>query len=160
MYIKRLWANLSLSVNKRSPRSFFLIISLPPSFFRPVFVHLPESACNQRALSSQKGHPVPLMVFWFIPSSSLHSHPSLSPPFFSHRETGEPLPPGCQEGTGPISCRLTVKEKLKRTKKQLFSPPPLFLPGVSRADILLVSAWSLFWIPGIFYLINQSWLIV
>lgn len=63
MYIKRLWANLSLSVNKRSPWSFFLITSMPPSLSRLVFVHLPESACNQQALSSQKGHPVPLMVF-------------------------------------------------------------------------------------------------
>lgn len=77
---------------------------------------LSTATSNQRALSFQKGHSVPLMVFWFIPSSFLPSHPSLSPPF-SHREAGESLPPGCQEGARPISCRVTSRGETEEEKQ-------------------------------------------
>lgn len=102
---------------------------------------LPEAASNQQALSSQKGHSVPLMVFWFIPSSSLPSYPSLSPsltppvPPFSHREASESLPPGCQEGAGPISCRVMSEEKLRR-KNSLISWEPGKLCFLKHCHIL------------------------
>lgn len=105
-------ANKGCSVIALSLEIKGLIGLLLHPLFLSLSLHcLCEAASNQRALSSQKGHPVPLMVFWFIPSSSLPSHPSLSPPL-SRREAGESLPPGCQEGAGPVGCRLMWKEKL------------------------------------------------
>lgn len=105
-------ANKGCSVIALSLKIKGLIGLLLHPLFLSLSLHcLCEAASNQWALSSQKGHPVPLMVFWFIPSSSLPSHPSLSPPL-SRREAGESLPPGCQEGVGSVGCRLMWKEKL------------------------------------------------
>lgn len=159
MYIKRLWANLSLSVNKRSPWSFFLIISLPPSLSRLVFVHLPESACNQRALSSQKGHPVPLMVFWFIPSSFLHSHPSLSPPFFFSQGNWRATTTKVPRRDWSHQLLIDGKGEAEEDKKATSPPTTIFARSfqswqiISIRLVFVLNSWYL-------YLINQSWLIV
>lgn len=76
----------------------------------PALPCLPKAASNQQALSSQKGHSVPLMVFWFIPSSSLPSHPSLSPLFLTgkleshyHQGAKKGLVPSAAEWRRPRS---------------------------------------------------------
>lgn len=82
---------------------------------------LPKAASNQRALSSQKGHPVPLMVFWFISSSplppALPFHPfSLTGKLESHYHQG------AKKGLVASVAEWRLKTSGKRKKKPTGGP--------------------------------------